>query len=268
MIYVSHGVVGNHSSGLFCHQFLLDRKNFEFYIKHKPNKYVTIENALDGKGEAFTIDDATYSSYDAAKILKKYGHEVTFFINPFYIENQVDYWFLKLNFFLDTVSQSKVNLDNKEFLLSAYQNKLTFRNELKAIVAGLPTEEERQQVLKTILKINIDKIKIPFYLKTISETDVLDLHRLGVNIQNHGWTHRQLKDAKEDDIKREIMLGKEWINKKLQYDPGFYAVPFGDCTPTNNLQNFTYWFLSKKSIALGSVSKKVYNRKGFKLISK
>lgn len=267
MIYVSHGIVNSHSPRKFCHQFLLDRKKFKIYIRHKPNKYVSIENALDGKGEALTIDDATYASYDAAKLLKKYGHEVTFFINPFYIEHKIDYWFLKLNFFLDASSQSKINFNNKEYLLSTYQNKLIFRNELKTAIAGLSTEEEKHKVLEIIFKINTNNVKIPFYLKTISESDVLELYRLGVNIQNHGWTHRQLKEASENDIKNEIMLGKEWIHKKIQHEPGFYAVPFGDLLPSDNLQHFTYCFLSKESITPGFQNKKVYNRSGFKLIS-
>jgi len=265
MIYASHGITDNFSPDKFCHKFLLDRKSFESYIKCKQEKYVTIEKALAGKGEAFTIDDATVASYDAAKLLRNYGHEVTWFINPFYIENRIDYWFLKLNVLLDISSHKKVILKNKEYLLSTKQEKLHFRNEFKIAIAGLPTEEERQKILAKIFDINLEDIVLPNYLKTVTKSDILELHQLGVNIQNHGWTHRQLKNADEIDIQKEILLGKEWFSKNFQYETNFYAVPFGSCFPSDSLQNIAYWLLLEGSIAPGPHNSKVFNRIGFTL---
>ena len=265
-IYASHGIVNDFSSDKFCHKFLLDWKNFEDYIKHKKNKYVTLEEALDNKGDAFTIDDATRASYDAAKLLRNYGHEVTLFINPFYIENQIDYWLFKMNALLDLSSCNRATLKDKEHILSNNQEKLLFRNKVKMAIAGFPMEEERQHILGEIFHTSIEAINVPFHLKTITQSDVLELFQLGVNIQNHGWTHRQLKNASKDDIKNEIILGKEWISKKLQYEPHFYAVPYGSFFPSDDLLDIAFWFLLEGSCTPGFKNEKTYNRKGFNLI--
>lgn len=265
MIYIAHGVVSDYFHYKFCHKYLLDLQKFENYLKNRLEKFVTLEEALNGKGDAFTIDDSTYASCDMAYLLKDYGHQVTIFINPYYIENKIDYWFLKVNYLLDNLFFKKITFQNKSYLLNRYQEKLLFRNSLKEAIAGLSTEEERQQVIEDIFKISMHDIDLPFYLKTITESEIFKLYQSGISIQNHGWTHRQLKNALEKDIEKEITLGKEWIKSKLEYDADFYAVPFGSTLPLNRFSNYNYCFLFEEQIAYGFKDERTYNRVGFKI---
>lgn len=273
MIYASHGVVDNFCSKKFCHRNLLDLEKLENHLKSKKEKYVSLEKAIAGKGDAFTIDDATHASFEAAKLLKKYDHSVTLFVNPYYIEHKVNYWFAILNYLLDTTSFENVLFDNILFPIVSLNEKQIFRKKLKQKIAELPTETERHSILSGLFKLNLDDIVLPKHLNTITEEDLLKLQGLGVDLQNHGWTHRELKNASEAEKAQEIFLGKNWLQNKLKINACFYAVPFGSALPKQKTvnevmkdYNFSHWFLLENSLELGPLGKIIYNRQSFGLL--
>lgn len=260
MIYTTHGVVDNYNSEKFCHKNFLDTNQFVNYLRRREKKYVSLKMALDGHDDAFTIDDSTYAAYQAAKLLISNNHQVTLFVNPYYIENKIDYWFLKLNYLLDHSLIKFIKYKDVEYPLYTYKEKLIFRKKLKADISGLPTEEERQYILGGLFKIPVKNLKLPFYLKTITETDLLELYKLGVDIQNHGWTHRELEKVEEIAIEEEIKYGKKWIKDKLNHNANFYCVPFGNAFPSFDSSSFTCWFLLNGFLKPGFNGKKIYNR--------
>ena len=266
MIYCSHGIVENHCPKKYCHRNTLDREKLETYLKNKKEKYVTLREALDGKGDAFTIDDATYSSLEADKLLRKHDHEVTIYVNPYYIENNVLYWFSILNYLLDTCLYPSLCLQGTDYSLASYREKNVFRKNLKQIVAAFPTEESIHVYLGAVFNTDLKNIDIPAHLQTFTESDILEIQKLGVDIQNHGWTHKQLNTSTPEEIDYEVLTGRVWLKNKFNIDPCYYAVPFGERYPPcdYDFSGVDCWFLLCDDLSYGSVDKRVYNRSNFK----
>jgi len=268
MIYVSHGIIEELHLDKFCHRQLLDRYNFCQFLEQKQKKFVSIKDAINGYGDAFTIDDSTYASLEAAEMMRDYDHAVTLFINPFYIHEKLNYWFSILNYLLDKDLRPSVCLNNNHYPFSSFKERSTFRKILKSIICTLKTEEERQQYLSKFFNTNINNITLPHHLTTINVEDLIRLKKIGVDIQNHGWTHRYMATASYDEVDEEIFKGKLWLKEKIQVEAEIYAAPFGDALPPKdcNYNLFEYWLLVDSRFEVeGRIGKKIYNRKTFKI---
>ena len=151
--------------------------------------------------------------------------------------------------------------------MNSYQEKLIFRKMLKKVVATIDTEEQRHIFLNKVFNIDISKIRLPKYLSTITKQDLIQLKKIGVDIQNHGWTHKQLKGACVTEIHKEIFLGQNWLEKVLDTSTRFYAVPFGEIIPPKELNTsiYDYWFTAEKLWNNGIINNKIYNRIAFKI---
>lgn len=273
MIYASHGVVENYSSEQFCHRNLLDKAKFEHYLKHRKEKFVNLGEALLGNGDAFTIDDATCGAFLAAELLNYYEHEVTLFINPYHVEHKLPYWFLILNYILDYKVPDSICYQRENYSLKTYKNKKEFRKVLKNELSHWAGECERRHFLQEFFGIDLNTIELPSYLNTLNENQIVQLHEMGIDIQNHGWTHRQLLNCSLGEVQNEVLKGQNWIEKKIQKTASFYAVPFGDCRPPQTTVTLPAeaWFLLDGSMPSGFVMKentepenlKVYNRLDF-----
>ena len=62
MVYACHGVIPDEEVGSSAYRTQAGRSVFEVYLHSRPGKFVSIERALLGEGDAFTIDDATEAS--------------------------------------------------------------------------------------------------------------------------------------------------------------------------------------------------------------
>ena len=133
MIYCSHGVTENCLPTKLCHRHLIDATKFKRYIERAAAKHVMLSDALDGKGDAFTIDDSTNASLEMAKILRYYGHEVTIFINSHYIEKNLPYWFFLISHILDGYQHPTICLEGEIYNCKSYQEKFFLRRKLKNI---------------------------------------------------------------------------------------------------------------------------------------
>ncbi len=267
MIYASHGVVTDYSSDNFCHYNFLDQHKLENFLKNKMQKYVSLSQALVGQGDAFTIDDSTYAALKMANILRSYDHQVTIFVNPYYVEYQIDYWFVILNYLLQHYSYASINWNGIRYDMNSYQKKLIFRKMLKEIISIIDSEEQRHNFLGKVFNLTIADLKLPTYLKTITKQDIVSLQNIGVDIQNHGWTHKQLKGASLSMVLNEILLGRNWFKQLFGIDTRFYAVPFGDTLPPSkefDTSVFDYWFSLQKLWQPGVISHKIYNRLAFR----
>ncbi|MBS0186231.1 MAG: polysaccharide deacetylase family protein [Proteobacteria bacterium] len=263
MIYAIHGVVQNFSQKKFCHRDFLDYNLFKTHLRTRKKKYVSLEKALENKGDALTIDDSLLGALEAAILCRNFGHDVSLFINPFYIEERILYWFCLLNIFLDHAPSIKIIWENEEYLLNSFEEKIKFRIKIKNKIAKLPTEEERQTFLKLFSKDFFDcHFQIPSHLDLLTIDDLRNARNLGIEIHNHGWTHRQLTEVSHIELDEEILKAKKWFQNKLYINTDFYAVPFGKDLPSDkyNFDNFRIWFLTYYQLHYGKIGPKIYNR--------
>ena len=187
----------------------MDFLDYEVLIDHlasRKEKYVSLREALEEKGDALTIDDSLMGGLEAAILCRQFGHEVSLFINPFYIQNQFLYWFCVLNIFLDSDQIKKVSWEGIEYFLDNFDSKLKFRLELKSAIAK-SSPEESLSTLQFIFQQNINQSFLtPFHLTVLTISDLKKALSLGVEIHNHGWTHCQITAFKNSEIEEEIIL--------------------------------------------------------------
>lgn len=267
MIYASHGLVKKRSFNKICHMHLLDYQLFEKHLESKKERYVSIEESIHERGDAFTIDDSIYAAMDAALLLRKYGHNVSLFINAYYIENNINYWFVVLNCLMDLYENMEISLCGETYRFSNLKEKLAIRTIIKNTLSLLDTEEDRYSHLNKIFEIDARNYEVPRYLRTITKSDLLYLISKGVDIENHGWTHKQFACQSMNLIDSEIIKNKAWIRENLQIDSRYYAVPYGERFPPNNynIAHLRYWLTLLRSESPGSIGNRIYNRLNFEI---
>src|SRR4051794_15158027 len=101
MILTMHGVVRERNRDLFVHRNRLDHNGFELYLKKRHQRFVSIELALRGEGDALTIDDGTHAAGVAAQLAVKHGHAATLFVNPYHTVSGDSYFFAWVDTALD-----------------------------------------------------------------------------------------------------------------------------------------------------------------------
>lgn len=263
MIYTTHGVIKFFETQKFCHTGFLDCELFIDHLANRKEKYVSLEEALEEKGDALTIDDSLIGGLEAAVLCREFGHQVSLFVNPFYIQNQFLYWFCLLNIFLDSNKMKEVSWEGKEYPLSDFSSKLKFRLELKSAIAKLSPKESISS-LQLIFQQEVEQNFLsPFHLTVLTITDLKKALSLGIEIHNHGWTHCQITAFKNSELEEEIFKAKNWLNTFLSFNSNFYAVPFGKDLPPNryDFKNCNTWFLAYDKLDYGKIGQRIYNRK-------
>jgi peptidoglycan/xylan/chitin deacetylase (PgdA/CDA1 family) len=261
-IDTTHGIVSDANSELFVHRNFVDTARFTGYLRSRVRPYVSLRSAIKGKGDALTIDDSTVAAADAARLARKMGHEVTLFINGYNIALAKPYFFSRLSVLLDAVKEVTVTYNGKRFDMSAWRDKERFRKVLKKQLAVISREESRDGFVTEIGRLlGQYEIELPTYLQVMSYTALKDLVSLGVDIQNHGWTHSRIGSMPPEAHAADIRRGREWLRAACGIDAEFYAVPNGDGLPFwKKSSEYRAWFLLDARWPDGEVLPGVYGR--------
>lgn len=262
-IFCIHGVVEKRNKKNFLHRNMLDSEKFKEYLSRRETKFVSLANALKGNGDALTIDDGTEAGADAAQMAIDLGHQVSLFINPFYIEKNQPYIFVLLNVILHSLDKDKAVFAGKSFSINSFEEKKALRKFIKRNLSAYSDYAERLKILNDFIDLNRIKIcDFPRHLKIISINRLRELTRAGVDIQNHGWTHCDFSSLSIDEITQSIRQAKEWFISEIDYRTNYFAVPFGDVSPPdkNILREMSCWFLLDDLLGTGFIEEKIYNR--------
>lgn len=253
-----HGIVRNHDGNRFTHRNLLDWAKFDDFLSKRKNKFVPLEKAILGQGDALTIDDSLQCAQDAALLCLKHGHQVTVFLNASHIETNKPYWFCILNHLLDSCIHKSLVFNSKTYVIDTLEQKKAFRKEFKKSVAH-EIESSIQSRLQEIFGLHTD---IPRHLKTLSLKDCLSMIQQGVTVENHGWSHRELSQQAQPIVMQDIADGRKWLQQNLFIRPTCYAVPFGKLIPTSNydLGDIKTWFITYSQLNHRTNGHKVINR--------
>src|SRR5581483_468258 len=113
------------------------------HLAGRPEKYVPIDAALAGQGDALTIDDATFAGKHAAELARGHGHAVTLFVNPYHVTLARPYFFHRLSAMLDATAAAAVEFNGQRFALDGVAAREAFRETVKRRLCALALESER-----------------------------------------------------------------------------------------------------------------------------
>jgi hypothetical protein len=262
-IDTTHGVVAAADPGIFCHRNLLDRDKFARFLAERKEKYVPLDASLRGEGDSLTLDDSTVAAADAARMARESGHAVTLFINGYNIEEQVPYFFSQLNAAFDSAQADGVSYRNKYFPFVTMQDKQRFRTAVKRQLAHLGDEKDRQALVSEVADmLQASEPTTPPFLQPITREDLRELVSLGVDIQNHGWSHVRVGALSPREHAEEIRRGRDWLATTCGVTADVFAVPNGDGLPLwGRLTHYRLWLLLTEEYPQGEIFPSVYNRK-------
>jgi hypothetical protein len=263
-IFTSHGIVVSAQRNLFIHRNMHDREAFRAYLQNRSDKpFVSLNDALNGKGDALTFDDATEASADGAAMAIELHHRATLFINPFNIENNLPYIFVLLNIILDEIRSDTAFFDGASHPTGSFDQKKLLRGYIKDKLANFSDYYKRLEIIEELAKTNKTSFEnVPSHLKTISKERVRQLIEMGVDIQNHGWFHCNFSSLSAEQCYNSVKMSRDWINAEFGIDPRYFAVPFGDVLPPNRqiTNACDVWFLLYNYLHEGFVGNKIHNR--------
>jgi hypothetical protein len=263
MIYEMHGVIQSHSHQLLTHRWMLDAERFDRFISQR-SPFVTLGRALEGRGDALTIDDATQAAYNAATLARNRGHEVTLFVNSKNVRESTPYYLHVLSSILDKAAPVELELLCRKHLPSEVPaEKTKVREFLKHHFSRLPNESTRQSLLRLVAAdLSMAELPIADHLQTLSCEQIAQLIDRGVQLENHGASHADLSIFRDDDVRNEITECKNWLQTHFSIESRYFAVPFGNVLPRFDVGDeiASCWLTANRALHSGFVGPKVYNR--------
>lgn len=223
-----HGVTNDVRRDKFIFRTVSETTWFLNWLRLRSERFVDLDLALCGGRDALTIDDATCASRDAA-LARKMGHEVTMFVSAYHIEFGRPYFVSILNSILDQLPPRMLVFNNIQFKIKSYSDKVVLRKAIKDHLRLIRSEEERVGLIENFKRRSgLDTINLPSFLNVLTKKDLRTLLAAGVRIENHGWTHGEVRNLDPDGQRDEVRLGREWLRDKFRVESKSYAVPWRD----------------------------------------
>jgi hypothetical protein len=230
-IFALHGVVDDPRPDLFCHRNMVATDRLRAFLKSTPG-FVPLRDALEGRGRALTIDDATVAAARAALLARDFGHAVTLFVNPWQVEDGRAYAFSLLNALLDGAKARHIGLNGQGFDLGSPGAKQAFRGAVKRVLRGHRLPEQNYEVIERIrIGLAIERIDVPAHLQCLRLDDLRMLRDAGVGIENHYWAHLDPAMHPYDQFTAEWRKAQDWLHESLGITSRFFASPFGEFLP-------------------------------------
>lgn len=266
MIYLMHGVVRPLSSKQFTHMWMLDAEQFESFLACR-RPFKTLATALEGGGDALTIDDATCAARDAALLARKYGHQVTLFVNSDIVQHSDPYYLHALTALIGAATEHQLcRLPDHLTPSEIRGDRAAIRGHLKHTIARIRGRGARKELIKSIADALNIQSETPGHLQTLRVNDLTRLIECGVHLENHGADHAHFSIYNDEEVKEQIRSCKIWLQDTFQAPARYFAVPFGDVLPRLEIPSplASYWFLAQRALRPGYVGPAVYNRKVLK----
>lgn len=259
-----HGIAAGVDPQHFCFRNMSDPDAMDRYLASAP-PFVPLTDALAGRGDALAIDDAVRGAGDAALLARRYGHAVSLFVNPGQVESGAPYAFNVLNALLDGLG----NFDGRRrvfegtvFGTSTVADRQTLRSKIKTRLCTITDERERLGYIEGLAaEWRVAHLDVPRHFQTLSRQDLAALRDVGVDLQNHGWSHTDHASLSSTDSAREVREGRAWLFQELGVEAAYFAVPFGEALPQpGSASSCDIWFVLTEGRPAGPVSPNVFNR--------
>ncbi len=259
-VFAMHGIVRKADPARFVHRNMEDWDRFETHLRARKDPFVTLSDALKGKGDALTIDDATLAGADAAHMAREHGHEVTFFVNPWNVVEGKMYIHAYLNTLLDGIVKDTFSIRERLVPVKTAQEKKMFRMHFKQYLNAILSLEKQESIVRVRAVENEIPLIVPEYLHTISLERLQELAHQGVHIRNHGWQHVHHEAFSAEEKVANLEKGRAWLRTVFSITDYDYAIPFGvehrlATSPTGGT-----WYLLDSGRPRGFVGNGLLNR--------
>ena len=260
-ILAIHGVAAHVDSRRFAFRNLSDVHSLNRFLSSS-RRFVPLPEALAGRGDALTVDDATRAGADAALLARTHGHAVTLFVNPGQVESGAPHSFLMLNALLDSLVGRQREFEGEVFAVSTTVHRQVLRRAIKARLREVADEQARLDLVRMLAaEWGIARLDVPPHFSTLSKGDLIALRDAGVDLQNHGWLHTHHAILSAHESGREVRDGRAWLQRELDLDAMYFAVPYGEALPLPGAADACeVWFTGTDALAPGPHPSKVFNR--------
>ena len=256
VIWAGHGVVAEHDARSFLHRNAVSREAFARFLEARA--FGNVDDALGGRADALTVDDATRASADAALMARERGHAVTLYVNPGVVERARAYWFTRMDVALDGTRAAACRFDGRDFALGDRAGKVALRAAVRARAraAGDPDAivGELERALGTV------DTPAPRAFAPLTRAELAELLAAGVTLGNHGWEHADAADAPA--LAENLGRGRAWLAEHLGVAAPDYCAPFGDTLPPGGVTPglFRAWLLLDAARPPGALPGGAFNR--------
>jgi peptidoglycan/xylan/chitin deacetylase (PgdA/CDA1 family) len=256
-----HGVAERVRRLRLTDRFIVAERAFDHWLAAVP-RFVPLSEALAGEGTALTIDDATRGSARAARMARARGHSVTLFVNPGQVEAGAPYALALLSALLDDVSGTVLEFEGACHDAITAGDRVALRTHVKNRLFALKDEAARQALITALAREwGVPNVTVPDHLRTLEPADLVSLRDAGIDIQNHGWSHAHHSHLAPEESAHDVREGRAWLQRVLQIDAPYFAVPFGDALPSElALRECTTWFTLVGDHPPGTRARQVFNR--------
>jgi len=259
-VYLLHGVVDDWTAWKQAHFNYAPADRFLAHLDERLTPYAAwAPNEPDA--DVLTIDDATQGGAEACMLARARGHHVIFFVNPFQVATSRPYAISMLDALIDARTVSSVAYAGETFPLTDTRGVRQFRKRVKQQLMV----EDYEQSLSTIghvggLLAALD-LDVPSHARPLSLRDLQRLREAGVQIENHGWSHLDIRTMSHALFTRDLLRARDWLRDELAIDSRLYAVPFGLTeVPAPCSAEIDEYFLVDASRPLGRLDLKCWNR--------
>jgi peptidoglycan/xylan/chitin deacetylase (PgdA/CDA1 family) len=264
-VFAMHGVVPGAEPTRFVTRFLSDTDEFSGFLAGKT--FVPLADALLGNGNALTVDDATRAAAEACRMVRGAGQPVTLFVNPGQVESGQPYWFVLLKVLCDGLRETEYPFKGVRYPAATLRDRIRLRQAVREPISRIPDEAGRIAAVRELAESwKLAPPIVPAHGATLSLADLKELVGLGVDIQNHGWSHANHGALSPAESASEVRRGREWLRDHLGGDPAIFAVPFGAPLPAAEAAaECSHWLTLTDTHPPGAIQEGVWNRKDLTL---
>jgi len=230
------------------------------HLERRPAKYVSLAQALQGEGDALTIDDATYGGMRAALLALRYGHAVSWFVNGLHAAKGLPYFPFQLSALVDNTQRTDCSLDGCRWNLITPSDRRTFRQHLKGLYMRMSSAEEICELVERVAgSLEVSPGPLEQSLRTVTSADLALAANAGVDLQNHGWSHLNPLALSETERTVEAALNEDYLLRYRRNGIRVYAPPFG-ARVTLKSRVSDYILLADRNLRTGRISGGAFNR--------
>lgn len=229
-IHLLHGVVEKHDTDLRTHRLCVSKDSF---VRHLQSgiRYRRLEELLSGHDtgsmNVLTIDDSTLAGVEACRIARELGQEVAFFVNPEPVITEMPYFFSLFDAIIDQRTRSFADFEGNRICLQSPSEVRQWWNLLRNRLKYLDPQSSLATIRGIGIQLGCELESIPFHLRPPSQSDLRDLIDAGVQVENHGWSHRDISAMDYASFRDHVDRGRMWIRSALGVGADWYATPFG-----------------------------------------
>ena len=221
---------------------------FEKHVKYFSKNYniVSLDEVVDcvmNRGSlkknsiVFTFDDGYSDNFNAYKILKKYGATGTFYVIAGCVDGNSHLWLFEVRYLIMNADKESIELlfNNKRVNVCLKNREKTVSDVTIMIKSNdVSTRDDILNQLRN--QITIDKSKFDEASSKVMLTwdQLKEMQSNGMTIGGHTYYHCNLPNAKPHEAIKDIIEGKESLQKALETDVRHFAYPNGGPYPHFN----------------------------------